>query len=257
MAYTGALSAQAHYPRYTSVPGVTGGHVNPSEDPDPFDPAPEGVQQTTADVWQPADVSQHTDMVMQPIHHWATGLQRPVPSNIEGPDEDLAATARMLENHGMVAYQPNVYAPYKHASQGRLIEYTEGRRPQGPSLEALQMGTNSYDATNAPSEVYGGDRYRLGTHIEDFGLYEFHTKQGQDGWLRAYTGLEPQFPVDKPRVEDSAPYVPNSSGTTTWLQTQWQTLSSFALPSETSLSDYEAAQEQPPVDAGFDDGGRL
>jgi len=255
-AYSGALSAAAHYPRYTSVPGVSGGHVEPVEEPDPFSPEPTGVQQTTADVWQPQDVSQQTDMIVRPVSHWAD-LQQPVPSNIEGPDEDIAATSRWLANHSVEDYRPLTYIPYKHASQGLSIAYTEGRHPQAPSLEALQMGTNSYDITNAPSEVYGGERYRLGTWVEVHGLYEFWTKQGQDSWLRAYSGLEPAFPVDKPRVEDSAPYTPNSSGTATWTQSQWQSPSDFALPSETSISDYQLSTESTGAELGFDDGGRL
>lgn len=256
MTYTGALSQLAHFPRYTSVAGVSGGHIQPESTPDPFSPAPPPVQQTTADVWQPEDPSTYTEMMVKPVTHWA-GLQEPVPSNIEGPDEDLAATARMLANHSVVEYRPNTYPTYKHATQGLTIAYVDGRRPVQPSTEAFLMGRNSYDATNAPSEVYGGDRYRVGTEIERFGHYDYWTKQGQDGWLRAYTGLNPQFPVDKPRVEDSAPYTPNSAGTTTWVQNQWQDPSSFALPSESSISDFQLASAAPAVQGSFDDGGRM
>lgn len=256
-AYSGALSEAARFPRYTSVPGVSGGHVEPTEEADPFSPEPTGVQQTTADVWQPQDVSQQTEMIMRPVSHWAD-LESPVPSNIEGPDEDIAATTRWLANHSQMDYRPDLYVPYKHATQGLSIDYTDGRRPQGPSLEALQMGRNSYDITNAPSEVYGGDRYRVGTWVEIHGQYQFWTKQGQDGWLRAYAGLEPQLPVDKERVADSAPYTPNSSGTSTWAPgSAWQAPSSFALPSETASSDFVLSMEGQAPEDEFDDGGRL
>lgn len=256
MTYTGALAAAAHFPSYTSVPGVSGGHIQRVSAPDPFSPEPANVQATTEDVWQPEDVSTHTEMMVEPVSHWAD-LQRPVPSNVEGPDDDVAATARMLANHQVVQYRPNKYVPYKHADQGRHIAYVDGRRPQEPSVEAFLMGRNSYDATNAPSEVYGGDRYRLGTWIEDFGLYEYWTKQGQDGWLRAYTGLEPQMPVTKERIADSAPYTPNSSGTATWTLPQWQRPSLFSLPSETSMSDYELAAQGEPAPSDFYDDGRM
>ncbi|MGW2795179.1 hypothetical protein ACWC9H_35380 [Streptomyces sp. NPDC001251] len=256
MTYSGALSQLAHFPRYTSVPGVSGGHIEPESEPDPFSPNPPPVQPTTADVWQPEDVSQHTEMMVKPVSHWAD-LQRPVPSNVEGTDDDLATTARMLANHSVVEYRPLTYIPYKHATQGLTIEYVDGRRPVQPSTEAFLMGRNSYDATNQPSEVYGGDRYRVGTEIERFGRYEYWTKQGQDGWLRAYTGLNPAFPVDKPRIEDSAPYTPNSAGTTTWVQNQFQAPSTFALPSESAMSDFQLATGAPTPEGTFDDGSRM
>jgi hypothetical protein len=58
-------------------------------------------------------------------------------------------------------------------------------------------------------------------------------------------------------VPDSAPYTPNSSGTTTWLQSQWQVPSIFGLPSETASTDYQIAAAQAEASGGFDDGGRL
>lgn len=256
-AYSGALAARAHFPRYTSVAGVSGGHLEPTADPDPFQPEQEAVRPTTEDAWLPQEAPGHTEWTVSPVQHW-TRLQPPVPSNVEGPDDDLAATARMVANHSVVEYRPDTYPVYRHGDQGRTIEYVEGRRPVEPSLEALQMGRNSYDATNAPSEVYGGERYRLGTHIELFGRYEFWTKQGQDGMLRAYEGMHPNLPVDKPRVEDSAPYTPNSSGTATWTQPTWQDPSSFALPSESALSEYQMSSKPAPEDHGFyDDDGMM
>lgn len=267
-AYSGALVRSAHFASRPPVPGINPEHLKPDPDPDPFQPAPEGVQPAAYDVWQPEDVSVHTEMQDRPVSHWAH-LQPPVPSSVPGETAGIATTARMIANHAQVDYRPNSYAPYKHAEQGRLIEFTPGRMPwqSGESVPDesayLQAGTNAYDRTNQPNEVYAGDepnvgRYRLGNRIEDFGLYEYWTKQGLDTELRAYTGLQPQFPVDKPRIEDSAPYTPNSSGTATWVLDAFQVPSHFALGSETSLTDYETQQTQDYWDGGgFEDGGRL
>ena len=264
--YSGALlrAAGAHFSSRPPVPGVNPEHTQPDPDPDPFSPQVE-AQPAPGDVWQPDDLPRHTEMVVRDRPHWAY-LEAPVPTNVPREVAGLATTARMLENHGRVDFRPDQYAPYKHASQGRTIEFCPGRMPQvagestGPGTEYLMMGRNGYDVTNQPNEVYQGDaanvgRYRLGMRIEDFGLYEFHTQQGQDAWLRAYSGLEPMFPTDKPRVPDSAPYTPNSSGTTTWTLNQWQLPSFFSLPSETSMTDQMVADES--ADPGFSDGGRM
>lgn len=58
-------------------------------------------------------------------------------------------------------------------------------------------------------------------------------------------------------MKDPAPYTPSSSGTTTWLQSQWQVPSVFSLPSETASTDYQMASGPQPAGGGFDDGGRL
>lgn len=267
-AYSGSLVRSAHFAFRPPVPGVNPEHERPDPDPDPFTPMQEGVQPAAFDVWQPADVSVHTEMQQRPISHWGH-LQAPVPSSVPSEVAGIAATARMIATHSAVDYRPDVYVPYKHADQGRIIEWTPGREPwqAGESVPDesayLQAGRNAYDRTNEPNEVYGGDapnvgRYRLGNRTEDFGVYEFWTKQGQDAELRAYTGLEPAFPVDKPRVEDSAPYTPNSSGTQTWTLDAFQVPSMFGLPSETASTDYEAATEGSYwAPSGFDDGGRM
>lgn len=267
-AYTGALSRSAHFAFRPPVPGINPEHEHPQPDPDPFSPAPEGVGQgVRGDVWQPQDLPVHTDMVVASRPH-TTPLQPPVPSNVHGFQRDNAATARMLDNHARVEYRPDRYAPYKHADQGAEIDWYAGRMPRDAGITVpdnasfLVMGKNAFDATNQPNEVYAGDapnvgRYRLQNNQQQFGLYRFWTKQGQDAQLRAYTGLAPDFPVDKPRVPDSAPYTPNSSGTTTWTLNQWQVPSVFALPSETASTDFQMAAAPAAAAGGFDDGGRL
>lgn len=267
-AYTGALTRSAHFAFRPPVPGINPDHEHPAPEPDPFDPAPEGAGQgLKGDVWQPADLPVHTEMRMGPRPH-DTPLQPPVPSNVHQSTADLAATSRMLANHSVTDYRPDTNRTYKHATMGRTLDYTPGRMPTdagitvGDSASFLVMGKNAFDATNQANEVYAGDapnvgRYRLGVRIEDFGEYVLPGKVGQDAWLRAYTGLAPEFPSEKPRVPDSAPYTPNSSGTTTWLQNQWQVPSMFGLPSETALTDYQAATTPAVTAESFDDGGRL
>lgn len=268
--YSGALMRNAHFAYRPPVPGINPEHERPAPEPDPFAPPPQGADPNApkADVWQPQELPVHTTMQVGPRPH-TTPLQPPVPSNVHQDVSERAATARMLANHAVVDYRPDRYAPYKHADQGREIDWYTGRMPRdagitvGPEAEFLVMGTNAFDQTNhVNANVYSGDapnvgRYRLQANQQDFGLYRFWTKQGQDTQLRAYTGLQPAFPVDKPRVPDSAPYTPNSSGTTTWTQNQWQVPSMFGLPSETSLTDYQVASEAPAAGGAFDDGGRL
>lgn len=247
--YSGALMRAAHFAYRPPVPGVNPEHEKPDPDPDPFQPDHGDVQPAAFDMFQPEDMSVHTEMQDRPVSHWGF-LQAPVPSNVQSEVAGIAATARMLVNHACVDYRPEQYPVYRHADQGRSIEETVGR----PSAYAgenvtedmayLVMGKNAYDATNKPNEVYGGDspnvgRYRLGLTRTDFGRYEFHMKQGQDAQLRAYTGLEPAFPVDKPIIENAAPYTPNTSGSS-YITPAFQVPSMFAVPSETALTDFEA-----------------
>jgi hypothetical protein len=252
-AYSGALQRAAHFAFRPPVPGVNPEHEKPAPDPDPFSPAPEGVQPRAFDVFQPEDTAVHTEMRDRPVGHWAF-LQDPVPSNVQVEVAGIAATARMIANHACVDYRPDQYPVYRHATEGRSIEFDRGREPwqAGESVPEemayLVMGKNAYDQTNQPNEVYGGDsvnvgRYRLGATITDLSWYEPFPKIGQDAELRAYTGLHPEFPVDKPRVEDSAPYVPNSSGTARFLTPAFQVPSMFAVPGETAMTDFEAAGE--------------
>jgi hypothetical protein len=267
-AYTGALTRSAHYSFRPPVPGINPDHEHPHAEPDPFSPVPDSAGQGIGGtVWQPGDLPVHTDMVVAARPH-TTPLQPPVPSNVHQAQANLAATSRMLANHSRVEYRPDTVPVYRHATQGRTLDYVPGRMPLEAGITVpdnasyLVAGKNAFDYTNPANEVYAGDganvgRYRLGVAIEDFGRYEYHTKQGQDAVLRAYVGLEPTFPADKPRVPNSAPQTPNSAGTTTWLQSQWQVPSLFAVPSETAGTDFLSANVPAADGGGFDDGGRL
>ena len=268
--YSGALlrNADPHYASRPPVAGVNSEHTHPDPDPDPFTPVPEGAGSgRPGDVWQPADLPTHTTAVVRDRSH-TTPLQPPVPSNVHSDQRDRGWQARFLANHSVDDYRPDWYPLYRHADQGRQIDWYAAREPVEAGIDVperasyLVAGKNAFDYTNRPNEVYAGapanvGRYRLQENQQDFGLYQFHTKQGQDGWLRAYSGLEPQMPVDKPRVPNSAPYTPNSSGTTRWTLSQWRQPSDFALPSETSLTDYEQATAGAAAGDGFDDGGRM
>lgn len=285
-AYSGALLRSAHFAFRPPVPGVSADH-GPGPDQqieqDPFQPVPPTAGQVVdgadgTNVWQPQDDTPMSQMLVGDRPHW-TQLQDAVPSNVHPWESEQAATERMLANHSIDDYRPNTYIPYKVATQGQSIEYTVGRSPfeageNAPEdLQYLVAGKNAYDFTNQPNEVYGGDqtygvhdpanvgRYRLGTNENQFGLYEFWTKQGQDAELRAYTGQHPWMPVDKPPVSNPAPYTAPSSGTTTWTMPSFQVPSIFSLPSETSITDYGAQNEWDAEVSdsgnGFEDGGRL
>lgn len=250
--YSGAAMRAAHFAFRPPVPGINPEHEKPDPDPDPFQPPVVAEAGAVAgDVFQPEDYAVHTEMQDRPVSHWGF-LQAPVPSSVPSEVAGIAAAARMIANHSCVDYRPDQYPVYKHASQGRTIDDRAARESAyagqsvSDDMAYLVMGRNAYDQTNEPNEVYGGDaanvgRYRLGLNITDFGQYEFWTKQGQDSELRAYTGLVPALPVDKPRVENSAPYTPNSSGTTNFLTPAFQIPSMFAVQSETTLTDYEAS----------------
>lgn len=265
-AYTGYLTRMAHFDRAGDVaPGVNPEHEHPHPDPDPFDPKPDTPGTQTGDVWVPAEDGFASEMQVERIHHWYDG-QAAVPTNVPYGTAQQAMQERMMDDHAHVNYRPDTIRLYQHASEGEAIEWVKGRAPQnaGVSLpdgaQYLANGKNSYDQTNQPNEVYSADegRYRLGTKINLFGLYQFPIgKFGQDAQLRAYTGLTPILPVDKPSIVDSAPYTPNSSGTTTWTMPQWQTPSMFGLPSETASTDYVAATEQQSGGGDFTDGERL
>jgi hypothetical protein len=153
-----------------------------------------------------------------------------------------------------VNYVPDSIRLYLHATEGQANQFIVGRMPQnagedpGASLQYLVAGRNSYDATNKPNEVYEGDpanvgRYRLGVKTNVWGLYDTPLgKFGQDAQLHSYTGLHPQFPVDKPSMQDTAPYTPNSTGTDHWLPAAFaQIPSMFSLPSETVMTDATVA----------------
>lgn len=245
--YSGAAMRAAHFAFRPPVPGVNPEHEHPDPDPDPFQPQQAATGQA-GDVFQMEDYSVHTEMQDRPVSHWGF-LQAPVPSSVPREVAGIAATARMLANHACVDYRPDQYPVYKHGDQGRTIQWQGGRPPwqAGESVPDdvayLVMGKNAYDQTQAPNEVYSADagRYRLQTSIVDFGEYTFVQKQGQDAELRAYSGLHPDLPQDKPQMEGTAPYTPNSTGTANFLTPAFQVPSMFGTPSETALTDYEAS----------------
>lgn len=262
-AYSGALVRSAHFAYRPPVPGVSADHgpqPDTTVEPDLFSPEPQTPSGQNHDVWQPADATGHTELAARPFSHDAN-LLCPLPMNVDPRYVHTVAQERLIANHSVIDYRADSSRYYKNATQGRSIEFIDGSAPQlagvdGPDF--LVAGTNSFDYTNQPNEVYAGDsanvgRYRVGKTVDDFGMYQFWTKQGQDGDLRAYTGLHPQVPVDKPRVPDSAPYTPNSSGTTTWVQTSFNVPTMFSLQSETALTDYSVASGD--VIGGFSEFG--
>ena len=78
--YTGAAMRAAHFAFRPPVPGINPEHEKPDPDPDPFQPEPQNVQPAPYDVFQPEDISAHTEMQQRPFDHWAH-LQAPVLSS--------------------------------------------------------------------------------------------------------------------------------------------------------------------------------
>jgi hypothetical protein len=189
-----------------------------------------------------------------PVSHWYNG-QPAVPSGEPYGRAQQAMQERFMVDHSDTNYVPDGIRLYQHASEGQRNEFNIGRQSQfagatiadGP-LAALANGHNAYDQTNAPNEVYTGDpanvgRYRLGVKTNIFGLYDSPIgKFGQDAMLHAYTGLQAAMPFDKPPMEYTAPYTPNSTGTAHWSPAAAnQAPSMFSLPSETAMTDYAVA----------------
>lgn len=266
-AYTGYLVRMAHFATANDVaPGPNPEHLHPAPDPDPFNPQPSTPANQAGDVWMPAEVGFASDMQVQPFSHWFNG-QLAVPSNVPYGVGQQAMQERMVVDHGQTNFRPDTIRLYVHATEGQHNEFVKGRAPQNAGVTLpdnaayLGNGKNSYDQTNVPNEVYSQEegRYRLGYKTVNYGLYENPIgKFGQDAQLRAYTGLTPIVPVEKPAVANPAPYTPSSSGTTTWTMPQWQTPSMFGLPSETASTDYALSVETPPANLGdFSDGERL
>lgn len=267
-AYTGFLARKGHYSLPGDVaPGVNPEHTTPSPEPDPFDPQPTPPANQSGDVWMPTEDHYASTHSVERIAHWHNGVA-PVPSNVPYGTAQQEMQNRLMQNHGVVHYQPDSIRLYQHQSEGVSIDYEIGRSPQhagesvGETEQYLMMGSNSYDVTNQPNEVYSADqqRYRLGTRIAMFGLYENPIgKFGQDASLRAYTGLSPQFPDVKTQHNvTAAPYTPNSSGTATWTLPSFQIPSMFTLQSESSLSEYTIASQDATVISEFvDNDGRL
>jgi hypothetical protein len=240
---------------------VNADHTSPDPEPDPFNPQPDVPANQAGTVWgneasEPAGQSSQPNLAQIPVSHWFDG-QSSVPSGEPYARAQLAMQERMMVDHSTgTTPPPDSIRLYQHFSEGQINDFVIGRSPvaagasipEGP-LAGLQNGRNSYDATNVPNEVYAGDaanvgRYRLGVKTNVWGLYENPIgKFGQDASLRAYTGLSPAMPVAKPPMENTAPYTPNSTGTAHWWPTTpAQTPSMFALPSETAITDFSAAE---------------
>lgn len=271
--YTGhALRSALHYDSRPPVPGLGADHFTGAVEPDIFNPVPETPAGATGEqVWsgqtEHASQSNMPNLAQQGVSHWHDG-DAPVQSGVPTAQRMDAMAARMVADHQRVNTVPDSIRLYQHATEGQVNEFITGRTPQnagvdpGENLQYLVNGRNSYDHTNQPNEVYAGDspnvgRYRLGVKTNMYGLYDNPLgKFGQDALLRAYTGLVPQFPVDKPQATNTAPYTPNSTGTAHWAPAQPnQVVSNFSLPSETAMTDYVTAGGG--GNPEFDDHGRL
>lgn len=269
--YSGTTVRAAHYSTHTPVAGINSDHTTPENEPNPFRPVIDTPphQEGTIFVAEDNDPGQsgQPTLANQPLRHWYNG-QPPVGSGIPYGQAQQAMQERLMVNHADSNYVPDSIRLYQHATEGQANQFIVGRMPQnagedpGDHLQYLVNGTNSYDHTNLPNEVYTGDaanvgRYRLGVKTNVWGLYENPIgKFGQDAQLRAYTGLEPAFPIDKPHMEDTAPHTPNSTGTTHWGPASFSQIPSmFGLQSETSMTDYEAANDFPDVGSEFADSG--
>ena len=258
--YSGYATRAAHFARHVSVPGVNADHTTPDPEPDPFNPVPDPVKGQEGTVWDDGNrattpgQSGMPNLAQVPVTHWYNG-QAPVGSGVAYGQAQQAMQERLMVDHSDANYVPDSIRLYQHATEGQAYEWIIGRQsqyagsdiPDGP-LAGLQNGTNSYDRTNQPNEVYSGDasnvgRYRLGVKTNIFGLYENPLgKFGQDAELRAITGLTPALPQSKPPMMNTAPYTPNSTGTAHWAPAPaYQSPSSFALPSETSVTDFRTA----------------
>lgn len=256
--YSGNTSRSAHYEMRPAPAGVNADHTHPNPEPDPFNPVPdvppgqEGTILTQAEPYHGNGLNQPS-LAAEPVTHWFDG-QPAVPSGVPYGTAQQALQERLMVDHSVAHYVPDSIRLYQHATEGQVNDFVIGRASQyagstldGP-LAGLANGHNAYDQTQAPNEVYGGDaanvgRYRLGVKTNVFGLYENPIgKFGQEAQMRAVTGLTPALPYDKPPMANTAPYTPNSTGTRSWLPaTPYQVPSMFALPSETVMTDYNAA----------------
>lgn len=269
--YSGQTLRQAHYSMHTPVPGVNYDHTHPDPEPDPFNPQPDtppnqGGTVLVADGNDPGQ-SNYPNLAQVPVTHWYDG-QNPVGSGVPYGDAQQAMQERMMVDHSDTNYVPDSIRLYQHVSEGQANEFIIGRQSAyagvdpGENLQYLVNGTNAYDHTNQPNEVYSGDpanvgRYRLGVKTNVWGLYESPIgKFGQDAQLHSYEGLHPQFPTDKEQLQDTAPYTPNSQGTAHWLPAAFaQVPSLFGLPSETAMTDYTTVSDFTDSGSEFQDVG--
>lgn len=273
--YSGNAIRSAHYSVRPSVPGVNKDHFTPDPEPDPFNPVPDTPpnQEGTVLADDGSDdpgQSNYPNLASVPVTHWYGG-SAPVPSSVPYGRAQQEMQDRIIADHSVVHYVPDEFRLYQHYSQGQANQFITGRMPQnagedpGERLQYLVNGTNSYDHTNQPNEVYTGDapnvgRYRLGVKTNIFGLYENPLgKFGQDAWLRAYTGLTPALPRAKEQMKNTAPYTPNSQGTAHWFPSSFAQIPSlFSSPSETAVTDYSTVNAGEEYKSDFTDrGGRL
>lgn len=269
--YSGQTLRSAHYSSRPPVPGVNYDHTHPDPEPDPFNPQPDTPpnQAGTVLVAESNDPGQsnYPNLAQVPVTHWYDG-QAPVGSGVAYGQAQQAMQERLMIDHEDTNYVPDSFRLYQHATEGQANEFTVGRPSAyagvdpGENLQYLVNGTNAYDHTNQPNEVYSGDaanvgRYRLGVKTNVWGLYENPIgKFGQDAQLHSYEGLHPQFPVDKEQLQDTAPYTPNSQGTAHWLPAPFaQIPSMFGLPAETEMTDYTAVSEFADSGSEFRDTG--
>lgn len=270
-AYSGALVRKAHYSQRPPPPGLAQDHFTGETDPDLFESRVVTPSAQMGTVWpRPEDfapLSNMPNLAQVPVSHWFNGVT-PVPSNVPYGVAQQEMQDRMMVDHSDTNYVPDSIRLYQHVTEGMAALFTVGRMPQnagedpGQNLQYLVNGTNSYDHTNQPNEVYTGDaanvgRYRLGLKTEVFGLYEYPLgKFGQDPLVHAYTGLHPAFPTEKPQMEHTAPFTPNSTGTAHWAPAPSNQIpGNFGLPSETAMTDYATVAVAAYSD--FDDDGRL
>jgi hypothetical protein len=255
--YSGTTVRNGHYARRPSVQGLNSDHFTPDPEPDPFNPQPIVPPNQTGDVLtyetEHAPQSNLPNLAQVPVSHWYDG-QPPVPSDVPYGIAQQAMQERLMVDHADTNYVPDTIRLYRHATEGQQNDFLIGRMPQnagedpGANLQYLVAGTNSYDYTNQPNEVYAGDaanvgRYRLGVKTNVWGTYDTPLgKFGQDAQMHAYTGLVPALPYDKPPMTGTAPYTPNSTGTAHWAPAGFAQIPSlFGLPSETALTDYSTA----------------
>jgi hypothetical protein len=267
--YSGYASRAAHFASRPPPPGLAADHTTGATEPDIFNPQPDTPTQQDGTVW--SDGAQEAtnqeamlNLAAVPVSHWYDG-QPAVPSGETYGRAQQAMQERMMVDHWDHNYVPDGIRLYQHATEGQVNEFTVGRPPfvAGETIpdgsQYLANGRNGYDQINQPNEVYAGDvanvgRYRLGVKTNMHGLYEYPLgKFGQDALLHAYTGITPTFPAVKNQMDKgAAPYTPNSSGASAYWgpAVPFQIPSMFALPSETSVTDYGTS-----VAAGFEESG--
>lgn len=272
-AYSGAQVRAAHYARRPAPQGLAKDHFTGAVEDDIFRPEVDTPSAQTGTVWTGAEefapVSNMPNLAQVPVSHWYGSGDSPVPTNVPYGVAQQEWQNRFIADHANVNYVADSIRLYQHESEGMLAEWNVGRMPQnagedpGENLQYLVNGTNSYDHTNIPNEVYQGDeanvgRYRLGMKTNVYGLYNNPIgKFGQDALAHAYTGLNAAFPNTKPHMADTSPYTPNSTGTAHWSPAASnQVPSNFALPSETAMTDY-ATVSNSGYASDFTEDGRL